>query len=71
MLPEIEEAIYGLTRGEKRIVKTTFPIHSPVGFLRGRQRLIEVSLLDCKPFGYPPVVSEDLIVLPKSERYVA
>jgi hypothetical protein len=71
VLPDIEEALHDLKRGEKRIVKTRFPIHSEVGFLRGRQRLIQVELIDCKPFGYPPVVEEDLNVLPKSERYVA
>lgn len=71
MLAQIEEAVHGLKRGEKAIVKTTFPISSPVGYLRGRQRLIEVALLDCKPFGYPPVVEEDLLVGERSGKYVA
>ena len=71
MLPEVEEVVRGLQRGEKQIAKVNFPISSPVGFLRGRQRLIEISLLDVKPMCYPPVVEQDLVVLPKSERYVA
>lgn len=71
LLPQIEEAVYELKRGEKKIVKVSFPISSPVGFLRGRQRLIEVSLLDVKPFGYPPVVEDDLLVGPNSGAYVA
>lgn len=71
LLPQIEEAVYELKRFERKIVKVQFPISSPVGYLRGRQRLIEVSLLDCKPFGYPPVVEEDLNALPLSRRFVA
>lgn len=71
LLPQIEEAVYELKRSEKKIVKVSFPISSPVGFLRGRQRLIEVSLLDVKPFGYSPVVEDDLLVGPKSGAYVA
>lgn len=71
MLPELEEAIHNLKRGEKTIAKTNFPISSPVGYLRGRQRLIEVTLLDCKPHGYPPVVEDDLNVGKNSGAYVA
>lgn len=71
LLPQLEEAVYNLKRGEKTIVKCVFPQHSAVGYLRGRQRLIEVTLLDVKPFGYPPVVEQDLQVGPKSGAYVA
>ena len=66
VLPEIEEAIYGLTRGQTATVSVHFPVHYPVPQLRGRTRLIEVFLVDCKPFGHPPVVEEELFVGPKS-----
>jgi hypothetical protein len=68
MLPEIEEAVYGMDRGTKRIVRATFPLHHPMGQMRGRQRLIEVELVDCKPMSYPPVVDEDVLVGTKSKR---
>lgn len=71
MLPQLEEAVYNLKRGERTIVKAIFPQSSAVGYLRGRQRLIEVTLLDVKPFCYPPVVEDDLAVGPKSGAYVA
>jgi hypothetical protein len=71
MLPHIEEAVYNLKRGEKTIVKCPFPISSSVPFLRGRNRLIEVTLLDCKPPCYPPVAEDDIGVLPSSGRHVA
>ena len=66
VLPEIEEAIYGLTRGQTATVSVHFPVHYPIPQLRGRTRLIEVFLVDCKPFGHPPVVEEELFVGPKS-----
>lgn len=66
LLPEIEEAVYGLTRGQRCTVRAHFPIDYPLPFLRGRARLIEVTLLDCKPFGFPPNVEDDLYVGPNS-----
>lgn len=62
LMPEIEEAVYGLIRGERCVVKCHFPIHYPAPFLRGRTRLIEVTLLDCKSFGFPPIVENELHV---------
>lgn len=70
LLPEIEEAIYGLTRGSKTVVRAHFPLNFPMPYLRGRTRLIEVSLLDCKANGYPPVVENDLRVGANSGRWV-
>lgn len=49
-------------RGEKRIVRAHFPAHHPMAPLRGKVRLIEVTVLDVKPYGFPPVVEEDLYV---------
>lgn len=60
LLPELEEAILGLTRGQETIVPIHFPIHYPMPYLRGRRRLIRVQLVDCKPNSAPPVLEDDL-----------
>jgi hypothetical protein len=70
MAPEIEEAVYELTRGERKVVRIHAPIHHPAPFLRGRTRLIEVTLLDCKPFSFPPVVEDELFVGPHSGAWI-
>lgn len=62
MLPEIEEAVYSLKRGEKQVVRVHYPVHHPLGWLRGRTRLIEVTLIDCKPFAHPPILEDELYV---------
>ena len=66
ILPEIEEAIYGLSRGQTATVSVHFPVHYPVPVLRGRTRLMEVMLVDCKVFSFPPVVEKEMFVGPKS-----
>lgn len=66
LLPEIEECVANLTRGGKQIVRVHFPIHYPAPMLRGRTRLIEVTLLDCKPNGASPVIEDDLHMKPAS-----
>lgn len=58
--PELREAVLTMTRGESRIVKVHFPSHHPHPFLRGRIRLIDVLLVDCKPNVPPPVLDEEL-----------
>lgn len=70
VLPELEEAVAGLRRGETAVVRVHFPVHYPLPVLRGRTRLIEVKLLDVKPFGFPPVVEDDLYVGPKSGAFI-
>lgn len=60
MLPELEAAILGLTRGQEVIVPVHVPIHYPAPYLRGRRRLIRVQLIDTKPMCYPPVLEQDL-----------
>lgn len=69
LLPEVEEAVYGLERGQRCIVRAHFPPHHPVPQLRGRIRLIEVTLVDCKSFSLPPVVEDDMLVGVKSKTY--
>lgn len=70
LAPELEEAVYGLTRGQVTIVPTHFPLHAKVGYFRGRRRLIRVTLIDAKPFCYAPVLEDELWVGPKSGRYL-
>lgn len=70
VLPEIEEALYTTQRGQSTIVRVHFPIQYPNHALRGRQRLIEVKLLDVKRATYPPVVEDDLHVGPHSGQFV-
>lgn len=62
MLPELEEAIYGLTRGQTVTVRANCPVSHPIGYFRGRARLFRLTLVDCKPFGHPPVLERELFV---------
>lgn len=66
MLPELEAAILGLTRGQEVIVPVHVPIHYPDAYLRGRRRLIRIQLIDTKPLCYPPVLEDDLYMTPAS-----
>lgn len=62
LIPEVEEAVYATARGERTIVRAHFPTHYPVPMLRGRSRLIEVTVIDVRPYGFPPVVEDELHV---------
>jgi hypothetical protein len=57
-----------MDRGTKQIVRCHFPISHPLAPLRGRTRLIEISLIDAKPFSVSPVLEDDLLVGTKSKR---
>ena len=70
LIPELEEAVMGMTRGEQRVVPVHFPIHYGLAYFRGRRRLIRVTLVDCKPYQYAPVIDAELFVGPKSGRWV-
>lgn len=70
LLPELEEAVWNLTRGEERIVSVHFPYDYPVAYLRGRRRLVRMQMVDCKSFTLPPVVGEEMFVGPLSRRYM-
>lgn len=61
MLPELEEYLGTATRGSTSVIGVHFPIHHPVTWLRGQRRLIRVTVLDCKPWGFAPVVEEELL----------
>jgi hypothetical protein len=60
--PELEDAVLSMERGEVRVVPVHFGLDYPFGEYRGQRRLIECTLIDHKPMGYPPVVEDELIV---------
>ena len=62
VLPELEEAILGLRRGQDATVPVHVPVSYPMPYLRGRRRLIRVELIDCKPLQWPPVLERDILV---------
>lgn len=62
LLPELEAALLEMRRGETRIVPAHCPLHHPIPVYRGRRRLFRVTLVDCKAWGYPPVLEDDMTV---------
>lgn len=70
LVPELEEAVQEIGRGESRIIPVHFPVHYPLPQFRGTRRLIRVTVVDCKPWGFPPVVEEELYFTPRSTAYL-
>lgn len=70
MLPELEEAVYGMTRGQSVTVRTHCPVSHPLPYFRGRARLYRLTLVDCKPYGFPPVLEKELHVGPRSGAWI-
>ena len=62
VLPEVEEALATMKRGERRIVTLHYPGHFDYPTLRGQQRIVAVTLLDHKPYRVPPTVDRELMV---------
>lgn len=56
---ELEDAVLSMSRGETRTVRVNFPADYPEDALRGQSRLIQVALIDCKPFGLAPVLENE------------
>ncbi len=65
LYPELEAAVLEMTRGETRIVPVHFSLAYPFPPYRGQRRLIRVTLIDHKPFGFPPVVEDELLTNPR------
>jgi hypothetical protein len=61
-LPEIEEALSEMQIGDRRVLHLHYPGHYDYPTLRGQSRIATLTLLDAKPFGYAPVVEEELFV---------
>lgn len=70
VVPELEEAIANIRRGETQIVRIHPSVHFPMPQLRGRTRLIEVTVIDVKRNSYPPVLEDELYVGPKSGAWL-
>ena len=68
--PEIEEAIHGMRRGQAKLVEVHFPAHYPFQPYRNSRRLIRVTLIDRKPYGFAPVLEDELWVGPSSGKFV-
>lgn len=68
MLAELEEAIYGLRRGDSRVVPVHVPVSYPIPQFRGTRRLMKVTLVDCKSWNAPPVVGRELYMGSASGR---
>lgn len=64
LMPELEDALLGMTRGQDIIVPVHCPAHHPLPYFRGRRRLIRVHLVDCKPNQSSPVLEDDLHMRP-------
>lgn len=60
LLQDIEDAVLLMKRGETRIVKARCGLDHPIGPYRGQRRLFRVTLVDCKPWGFPPLLEDDL-----------
>jgi len=69
LLPELEEALYTLERGQERMIAVHVPLDYPVPYMRGKRRLLKVKLVDVKPYQFPPVIEEELFVGPKSGKW--
>ena len=70
LVPEVEEAVYGLDRGGVVTVPVHFPAHYPVPGYAGQRRLLRVTLVDTKPLGWAPTLEDELFVGPHSGAYV-
>lgn len=69
VLPQIHEAIAKLSPGERTLVRAVFPASWPEDPLRGRTFVVEVSLLDAKPYSIAPVIDRELFVGGASGSY--
>lgn len=70
LMPELEEAIYDLKRGETRIVPVHFPAHYEVPFYQGKRRLIRVTLNDVKPLTHPPILEDEILLGARSGAFL-
>ena len=54
LLPELDDLVLSLTRGQSASLAVPFPTDYPLDFLRGHRRLMRVTLVDHKPFRRHP-----------------
>jgi len=68
--PELEEAVYGMRRGQAKLVEVHFPAHYAFPAYRNSRRLIRMTLIDRKPHRFAPVIEDELWVGPRSGKFV-
>jgi hypothetical protein len=61
LVPELEDAVLSMERGEVRVVPVHFPLSYPFAPYRGQRRIIRLTLHDHKPHGFAPVIETELI----------
>lgn len=66
LVPELEEAVYGLERSKDVTVPVHFPAHYPITYYAGKRRLLRMTLIDTKPYGFAPVLEDEMFVGPRS-----
>lgn len=59
-LPEIAHAISQMERGDSALVAAHIPLHYPLVPYRNTRRLFRVTLVDHKPFRFPPIVTDEI-----------
>jgi hypothetical protein len=62
--PELENAILAMQRGQVTIVPVHFDLSYPFAPYRGQRKLIRVTLIDHKPFGFAPVIEDEILTSP-------
>lgn len=60
MMPELEEVVQDMKKGETRIVPLHGDVGHPLPFRRGARFLVRVTLHDHRPYGFPPVVEDEM-----------
>jgi hypothetical protein len=70
LLPELEESLGALRRGDSTIVRVHYPAHYEMPILRGATRLFKVTLLDVKAFRFAPTIDAELFMAGASRRFI-
>ena len=61
LVPELDEVLYELARGEFRDIAVHFPASYPAPQYAGRRRLLRVTLHDVKPNGWAPTLEDEML----------
>ena len=60
LAPELEAAVRTMRRGDSLIVPCHFGPNHPLPFFHGKRRLIQVTLIDHRSWGYAPVLEDEI-----------
>ena len=67
LLPDLEKQVLENLHGQPFVAQVRFPIHYPLGFLRGQKRLMEVTVVDHKRDEPMPVIGKELAGISPAE----